>query len=225
MRGGTGAGPSGPMARWSVTSARPNSTNADDVTGGACALLSVLPARAAVPGTDQGAAGLARGRAHGRKRAGRSLRPLALGRPRRCQPSAGARRRSAPRSGSGAGRTERSRASAPPARPGCPASSPTARARLPGAPRSSWSRAIPPAAPPSRARNRETQAVLPLRGKILNVASASADKLRGNKELDDLGPGARLRHRRPLRRRRPPLRARRHHDRRGRGTAPTSPRC
>ena len=37
-----------------------------------------------------------------------------------------------------------------------------------------------------QARNRETQAVLPLRGKILNVASASADKLRGNKELDDL---------------------------------------
>ena len=35
-------------------------------------------------------------------------------------------------------------------------------------------------------RNRETQAVLPLRGKILNVASASADKLHGNKELDDL---------------------------------------
>ena len=36
------------------------------------------------------------------------------------------------------------------------------------------------------ARNRETQAVLPLRGKILNVASASADKLTGNQELIDL---------------------------------------
>jgi len=36
------------------------------------------------------------------------------------------------------------------------------------------------------ARNRETQAVLPLRGKILNVASASADKLSGNQELIDL---------------------------------------
>ena len=37
-----------------------------------------------------------------------------------------------------------------------------------------------------QARERETQAILPLRGKILNVASASADKLRQNQELSDL---------------------------------------
>ncbi|MCH9020069.1 MAG: DNA topoisomerase IV subunit B [Proteobacteria bacterium] len=37
-----------------------------------------------------------------------------------------------------------------------------------------------------QARNRETQAVLPLRGKILNVASASAEKLHANQELGDL---------------------------------------
>ncbi len=37
-----------------------------------------------------------------------------------------------------------------------------------------------------QARNRETQAILPLRGKILNVASASTDKLRANQELRDL---------------------------------------
>lgn len=37
-----------------------------------------------------------------------------------------------------------------------------------------------------QARSRVTQAILPLRGKILNVASASADKLRGNQELSDL---------------------------------------
>ena len=37
-----------------------------------------------------------------------------------------------------------------------------------------------------QARDRMTQAILPLRGKILNVASASADKLRGNQELADL---------------------------------------
>ncbi len=37
-----------------------------------------------------------------------------------------------------------------------------------------------------QARDRTTQAILPLRGKILNVASASSDKLRQNVELSDL---------------------------------------
>ncbi|MBL8642843.1 MAG: DNA topoisomerase IV subunit B, partial [Rhodospirillaceae bacterium] len=37
-----------------------------------------------------------------------------------------------------------------------------------------------------QARSRETQAILPLRGKILNVASASDEKLRANQELQDL---------------------------------------
>jgi topoisomerase IV subunit B len=37
-----------------------------------------------------------------------------------------------------------------------------------------------------QARNREIQAILPLRGKILNVASASIEKMRGNQELSDL---------------------------------------
>ena len=50
-----------------------------------------------------------------------------------------------------------------------------------------------------QARNRNTQAILPLRGKILNVASATGDKARANTELSDLGlalgvqPGARFR--------------------------------
>lgn len=35
-------------------------------------------------------------------------------------------------------------------------------------------------------RKRETQAILPLRGKILNVVSASADKIRNNQEIQDL---------------------------------------
>ncbi|MEM7240199.1 MAG: toprim domain-containing protein, partial [Pseudomonadota bacterium] len=37
-----------------------------------------------------------------------------------------------------------------------------------------------------QARNRKTQAVLPLRGKILNVANASAGKMAQNQELQDL---------------------------------------
>ena len=37
-----------------------------------------------------------------------------------------------------------------------------------------------------QARDRKTQAVLPLRGKILNVASASTEKLSANQELSDL---------------------------------------
>ncbi len=37
-----------------------------------------------------------------------------------------------------------------------------------------------------QARNRRTQAILPLRGKILNVATAAQAKLRGNQELSDL---------------------------------------
>jgi len=37
-----------------------------------------------------------------------------------------------------------------------------------------------------QARNRKTQAILPLRGKVLNVASATAEKIRANQEISDL---------------------------------------
>ncbi len=37
-----------------------------------------------------------------------------------------------------------------------------------------------------QARDRKTQAILPIRGKILNVASATRDKIQGNQEISDI---------------------------------------
>ena len=65
-----------------------------------------------------------------------------------------------------------------------------------------------------QARDRASQAVLPLRGKILNVASAGKDKLAQNQQLADSGAGAGLQHRRALSRRGFALRPDHHHDRR-----------
>ena len=53
-------------------------------------------------------------------------------------------------------------------------------------PRSSSSRATRPAARPSRAATATRQAILPLRGKVLNAENASMAKVLENKELADL---------------------------------------
>ena len=49
----------------------------------------------------------------------------------------------------------------------------------------SW-RETPPAAPPSKARDRYTQAVLPLRGKVLNVERARLDRLLAHEVVPDV---------------------------------------
>src|SRR6185437_13284811 len=76
-------------------------------------------------------------------------------------------------------------ASAFPAAPRFPASSPTAPARSRAAPSSSWSKATPPAAPPSRRATR-ISAIMPLRGKILNTWELEPGEIGSSQEVHDI---------------------------------------
>ena len=159
---------------------------ADDLLGGACALLSVFIQNPQFQGQTKDRLVA--------PEAGRHIEACLkdhfdhwLTRPCRGRPRAsGPRARTAPRSASPASAPRRSRARPRPASCACPASSPTARSKGARGTEIFLVEGDSAGGSAKQARIREIQAILPLRGKILNAVSATADKLRGNKELADL---------------------------------------
>ena len=159
----------------------------DDVREGLTAIVSVRLTDPQFEGQTKAQARQHRDAFARRARHEYALHPLARGAPE------SRRRRSSPRRRARRGRVRRPsrRAISPAARPrstasACPTSSPTARRATATAPSSSSSKATPPGGSARDARDPKNQAILPLRGKILNVERASMDKVVANAEIQSL---------------------------------------
>ena len=176
--------------------------------------------RAPVRGPDQGPAVDRGGGAAGRGCGARSLRHLArAGHPRRRRDP---RLRGAARPRSGCAAAPKRTPSARPRRRscGCPASWSTATVAAREGTELFLVEGDSAGGSAKMARERATQALLPLRGKILNVLGAASAKMGGNAEIGDLclalGVGMGI----AVRAGRPALRQGHHHDRRRRRRRP-----
>ena len=159
----------------------------DDVREGLTAIVSVRLADPQFEGQTKAKLGNTEIRSLVERRHERAPHALARG---ASEPGQGDRRPRR-RTRRGRARPRSRRAISPGARPrstasACPTSSPTARRATATAPSCSSSKATPPAVRRATRRDPKNQAILPLRGKVLNVERASMDKVVANAEIQSL---------------------------------------